>query len=601
MAESRKPIEMTSLDMGVEKAKQEKASEDQDEDPVSCISSNGVKTEQLPAREIMGNEKVEKVELEKKKQKKTSVEDLAKHGESEQPMPYTSFEEVKAELPPASECSPTSGATPNLDMTYLDMGERKVEKTKQVKSSEDADEYEETEKPMPCRPTSSDTLNAEWLPTPESSPTSTATSNKEMTYIHKVEEKVLEIRDNVKKENLSDEGPNESRQEEPMLFTSAKSEAENFPAQKSICATAAAKSIGIEMTYLHKKDEEKIDNYQVLTIDDEVNRNENVNQHEELPTPCISSTGVIKAPPDQECSSASGASATSENLIDTDEYDEVIAESENPSDASKGGYEEPLVVNSERLSVPPPGGYEEPDVVNSERPPVTPPGGYEEPDVVNSERPPVTPPGGYEEPHVVNSERPPVPTPGGYEEPDVVNSERPPVTSPGGYEEPVVVNSERPPVTPPGGYEEPDVVNSERPPVPTPGGYEEPDVVNSERPPVTSPGGYEEPVVVNSERPPVTPPGGYEEPHVVNSERPPVTPPGGYEEPLVMNSERPPVPLPCGYKEPDVVNSERLSVPPPGAYENPDLFDSERFTVPGRSCSPGVASSDMSSIYQELQ
>ena len=561
MAESRKSIEMTSLDMGDEKAegaKQEKTSED----PVPCISSNGVKTEQLPAREIsptsgitpniemtclyMGNEKVEKVEVEKKKQKKTSVEALAKYEESEQPMPYTSFEEVKAELPPASECSPTSGVSPNLDMTYLDVGERKVEKTKQEKSSEDADEYEETEKPMPCRPTSSDTLNAEWLPTPESSPTSTATSNKEMTYIHKVEENVLEIRDNVtaKKENLSDEGPNERRQEEPMLFTSAKFEAENSPAQESICATAAAKSIGIEMTYLHKKDEEKIDNYQVLTIDDEVNRNENVNQHEELPTPCISSKGVIKALPDQECSSASGASATSENLIDTDEYDEVITESENPSDASKGGYEEPLVVNSERPPVTPLGGYEEPDVVNSERPPVTPPGGYEEPDVVNSEWPPVTPPGGYEEPEVVNSELPPVPPPGCYEEPDVVNSERPPVTPPGGYEEPDVVNSEWPPVTPPGGYEEPDVVNSEWPPV---------------------------------------------------------TPPGGYEEPLVMNSEPPPVPLPCGYKEPDVVNSERLSVPPPGAYENPDLFDSERFTVPGRSRSPGVASSDTSSVYEELQ
>ena len=564
MAESRKSIEMTSLDMGDEKAKgakQEKASEDQDENPVSCISSNGVKTEKLPAREIspnsgitpniemtclyMGNEKVEKVDVEKKKPRKTSVEDLAKYEESEQPMPCTSFEEVQAELPPASECSPTSGGTPNLDMTYLDMGERKVEKTKQEKSSEDADEYEETEKPMPCRPTSSDTLNAEWLPTLESSPTSTATSNKEMTYIHKVEEKVLEILDNVtaKKENLSDEGPDESRQEEPMLFTSVKFEAEPSPAEKSISASAVAKNISIEMTYLHKKDEENVDNYQVLTIDDEVKRKENVSQHEALPTPCISSTAVIKAP-DQECSSASGASATSENLMNTDEFDEVITENENPSDASKGGYEEPLVVNSERLSVPPPGGYEEPDVVNSERPPVPPPGGYEEP---------------------------------------------------------VVVNSERPPVTPPGGYEEPDVVNSERPPVTPPGGYEEPDVVNSERPPVTPPGGYEEPLVMNSERPPVPLPCGYKEPDVVNSERPPVTPPGGYEEPLVMNSERPPVPLPCGYKEPDVVNSERLSVPPPGAYENPDLFDSEQFTVPGRSCSPGVASSDTSSIYEELQ
>ena len=578
MAESRKSIEMTSLDMGDEKAegaKQEKTSED----PVPCISSNGVKTEQLPAREIsptsgitpsiemtclyMGNEKVEKVEVEKKKQKKTSVEALAKYEESEQPMPYTSFEEVKAEFPPASECSPTSGVSPNLDMTYLDVGERKVEKTKQEKSSEDADEYEEPEKPMPFRPTSSDTLNAEWLPTPESSPTSTTctTSNKEMTYIHKVEEKVrkyLEILDNVmaKKENLSDEGPNESRQEEPMLFTSVKFEAEPSPADKSISASAVAQSISIEMAYLHKKDEEKVDNDQFLTIDDEVKRKENVIQHEALPTPCISSTGVIKAPPDQECSSASGASATSENLMNTDEFDEVITENENLSDVSPGGYEEPVVVNSERPPVPPPCGYEEHDVVNSERPPVTPPGGYEEPVVVNSERPPVTPPGGYEEPDVVNSERPPVTPPVGYEEPVVVNSDRPPVTPPGGYEEPVVVNSERPPVTPPGGYEEPDVVNSERPPVTPPGGYEEPDVVNSERPPVTPPGGYEEPGVVNSERPPVTPPGGYEEPDVVNSERPPVTPPGGYEEPGVVNSERPPVTPPGGYEEPLVMNSE---------------------------------------------
>ena len=291
-----------------------------------------------------------------------------------------------------------------VEMLCLDKDDRKIEKTKQAKpSDEDPEGYKEAEKPMPCR--SSDGFYAEWLSASENSLNPGATPNVEMRYMHNTDEKedkYLEIIDDVmiQKEILSDVDTNESAAEQPMSFALVKFEAERFPAPKSTSGSAVTKNTNIEMTYLHKKDEEKVDKYRYMILDQDSKRREDLGRYKSLPVPCVSSVNA------RESSSSSRAGPPAENLLNTDEYDEVMTENEN---SSPGGYEEPGVVNSERPPVPPSGGYEEPDMVNSERPPVPPPGGFGEPDVVNSERPPVPPSGGYEEPELDNSERPPVP------------------------------------------------------------------------------------------------------------------------------------------------------------------------------------------------
>ena len=125
------------------------------------------------------------------KQERSTDAELGVHKESKEPMPCTSLDEVKAES------SPTSGATLNVEMTYLDMGDRKIENTDQGNSPEDDPYgYKETNKPVPCR--TSDGFYAEQLIAPESS--LTAGVNVEMPYTHKPDEngeKYSEIIDDV--------------------------------------------------------------------------------------------------------------------------------------------------------------------------------------------------------------------------------------------------------------------------------------------------------------------------------------------------------------------------------------------------------------------
>ena len=273
------------------------------------------------------NEKAEKT-----KQEKSENAELGVYEEYKEPVPDTSLDEVKAEQLPDSERSPTLGVTLNVEMTYLCRGEKKkLENTPE----EDPDAYK-TEKPKPC--TSSDGFYAERLPASESSLTPGVTLNKP----DEKEEKYLEIIDDVtmQQENLSDEGPNESRAEQPMSFTFVKFEAEGFPAQKSTSASAATKNVSIEMTYLHKKDEKKVDKYHYMTLDQDSKKREDLGRYTSLSVPCMSSVIARKS------SSISGASPASENLNTDDEYDEVMTENENSSGTSPDGYEEPDVVNS---------------------------------------------------------------------------------------------------------------------------------------------------------------------------------------------------------------------------------------------------------------
>ena len=233
-------------------------------------------------------------------------------------------------------------------MTYLDRGDRKLEKTKQENSPEkEPDGHEESEKPMPC--TSSDGLYAEQLPASESSPTSGATPNIEMMYLHKADEKVeqyLELVDDVmiKKDNLSEKGHHEVGDEEPIPCTSLDKFNTKMPlAKESTSASEATRNISIEMTYLHKKNEEKVDKYRYMTLDEDSKRIEDIGRYD---APCTSADGVNERPAAQERHSALEASSAADN-----EYDDVLIESENSS-------------------VPEASGYEENDVVNSERPPV---------------------------------------------------------------------------------------------------------------------------------------------------------------------------------------------------------------------------------------
>ena len=105
----------------------------------------------------------------------------------------------------------------------------------------------------------------------------------------------------------------------------------------------------IEMTYLHKKDEEKVDKYRYMTLDEDRKRREDLGRYEAL---CASSTCVNVQPPAQESNSALGSTSAAENLNTDDTFDEVMPNNENSSDASGGDYEEPDVVNLEGPPVP---------------------------------------------------------------------------------------------------------------------------------------------------------------------------------------------------------------------------------------------------------
>ena len=294
-------------------------------------------------RLTLGDEKAVKT-----KQKKISKEDRFEEslGRSEKLALSMTSDVEKLEWLSAPKSSPISRMPSTVEMPCLDKDDRKIEKRKQEKSSdEDPDGHKETEKPMPCR--SFDEFYAERLSASESSLTPGATPNVEMRYMHnndKKEDKYLEIIDDVmiQKEILSDAGTNESAAEQSISFAFVKFEAERFPPPKSTSGSAVTKNTSIEMTYLHKKDEEKVDKYRYMTLDQDGKRREDLGRYKSLSVPCMSSVNA------RESSSTSGASPASENLLNTHEYDEVMTENENSS----------------------PGAYEEPDVVNSERPPV---------------------------------------------------------------------------------------------------------------------------------------------------------------------------------------------------------------------------------------
>ena len=273
----------------------------------------------------MGDEKTETT-----KQEKSPKE----NEEFKEPVACTSSDVLKDERPVHSVSSTPTVVTSNIEMTYLDVSDRKVEK--------------KSEKPMPCR--SSDGFYAEQLLSSECIPTSRVTPNIDMTYLHKADEKVekyLELVDDamIKKDNLSVEGHHEVGDEEPIPCTSLDKFNTKMPlAKESTSASAATRNVSIEMTYLHKKNEEKVDKYRYMTLDEDSKRREDIGRYE---APCTSADGVNEHPAAQERHSALEASSAADN-----EYDDVLIESENSSIPDAPGYEEPDVVNSERPPVP---------------------------------------------------------------------------------------------------------------------------------------------------------------------------------------------------------------------------------------------------------
>ena len=295
------------------------------------------------ARKSCVDEDDEKAE--KTKEEKSPKEDE----EFKEPVACTSSDVLKDERPVHSVSSTPTVVTSNIEMTYLDMSDRKVEKTKQENSPEKEPEgHKESEKPMPCR--SSDGFYAERFIALESSPTSGLSLNRDMTYLHKADENVekyLEIIDDVmiEKEKSTDEGQQKSGPEERLPSTTLEKFNTKIPfAKESTSASAATKNISVEMTYLHKKNEEKVDKYRYMPLDQDSKRREDIGRYE---APCTSTDGVNVRLSAQERHSAQEASSAADN-----EYDDVLIESENSSVPDARGYEEPDVVNSERPPVP---------------------------------------------------------------------------------------------------------------------------------------------------------------------------------------------------------------------------------------------------------
>ena len=216
-------------------------------------------------------------------------------------------------------------------------------KTEKARSSSKAlGGNEEPEAPMPC--TSSGGFTVERLSASESSLTG-QTPNVEMTHLHKAEEKIekyLELVDDfmIKNEKSSDEVQHGSGAEELMSCTSSA----KFNSELSPFGLGATPKISIEMTYLHKKDEEKVDKYRYMTLDDDLKRRENEGRYE---TPCTSTAEVNERPAAQESHSSLETTSATDN-----KYDDVLIESENSSVPDASGYEDPNVVNSERPPVP---------------------------------------------------------------------------------------------------------------------------------------------------------------------------------------------------------------------------------------------------------
>ena len=320
----------------------------------------------------IGDEKVEKT-----KQEKTSEEDPNGHKESEKSVLCPSSDSMKSKQPPNTKSSPTSGVTTDIGMKCLDKNDRKVEKPMQQESSKEGphrheeskepvacasssgfkDKHEESEKPVPCKPTSSDGFYAERLPAQESWPASGATPNIEMVYLDKADEKVekyLEILPDVKtkQEEISDVDIVRNEEHEDLVSCKPPEifHAKEPPASGSSSVLGVAH---IEMTYLHKMDKENVDKYRYMTIDEDAKAKEGLGRYKALSVPCTSSDGVNELPPSRESGSDPGATSTAENLMHTDDdYDDVVIESENSSEADPGDYEEPDVLNSEQPPLP---------------------------------------------------------------------------------------------------------------------------------------------------------------------------------------------------------------------------------------------------------
>ena len=333
---------------------------------------------------------------EKQMQEKLSEVARGIDKESEDPVSCTSSDGMKSKQPPDPEISPTSGVTPNLEISCLKMSDRKVEKTKQETSLENRDGYEgaqeqvaclssdgfkaelpihsessptsdadmcgyeESEKPMPCM--SPDVFYAERLPAPERCTTSRSIQNIEMTYLHKAnetEEKYLEIVDDVKKmkANVDMGGYKESEKPVPSRSSDGLNVEWPFAPESALGSTM---NINIKMTYMHKKSKEKVERCQYMTIDDCTERKEDLGRYEALSVPCTSAAGGIEWSPARE-----RTTSAAETVINTDEdYDDVMIENEN---SDQDEYEEPDEAHSGRQQVSPPGCYEEPDVISSEQ------------------------------------------------------------------------------------------------------------------------------------------------------------------------------------------------------------------------------------------
>ena len=287
--------------------------------------------------------------VEKTMQQKTSKEDSNRYEESKELVACTSSDEFTDERQIRSVISPTTPElTSNREMTYLDQGDRKVEKTKQENSSKKEPEgHEESEKTMPCR--SSDGFYAEQLPTSASSLTSGVTPNIDMTHLHKSDERVekyLELVDDVmiEKEKLSEKGHHEVGDEEPISCRSLDKFIKRPLTKESISVSAASKSFSVEMTYLHKKDEERVDKYRYMPLDQDSKRREDIGRYK---APCTPTNGVNERPAAQERHSTLEASSAADN-----EYEDVLIESENSSVPDASGYEDIDVFNSELPPVP---------------------------------------------------------------------------------------------------------------------------------------------------------------------------------------------------------------------------------------------------------
>ena len=283
-----------------------------------------------------------------------SAEDLGGNEEREAPMPCRSSNEFNTEPLFETESSSASRATLNMEMTLLHKADEEVDKhietenamktNKEQSSDVDLCGYIDSQKPRPC--VSSDESYAERFPIPASSSASGVTLNIDMTYLHKDEamvEKYLEIVDDVmiNKGKSSDEVKHESGPKEPCT-TSDWSNAERSLAPERCSNTR------IEMTYLHKKDEEKVGKYRYMSLDQDRKRREDTCRYE---APCTSHSVHEWLP--TSASSHSPVLTGAENLLNTDEeYDEVKTESENSSDTSPGSYEEPHEAHSGQPPVP---------------------------------------------------------------------------------------------------------------------------------------------------------------------------------------------------------------------------------------------------------